>query len=278
MGFLTSWGEKMGLYRATPATPPGPPVDPAATSIAKKTLTIRDLQAQLPDVSPSVFEKAAGTSPPEPAAAKTAPKTKAPRPLAFDFAKVYEAARVAAPPHGWTVERVIKLLQTDQFKTMAAETIKQSLLGMLAAESVPATDVVRDAIARDKAIDAFELHLRRKLEERKGQAREKGESNRREIEALKAAIGDLERASAEADDLARQEEVDLQNWVDTAKRAKEEELARAVSFLTAEPVVSIGNATPPPPGAEEKPAPPAPMIAAQKPAPKGPLPPAKGGK
>jgi hypothetical protein len=268
MGFMSSWGEKLGLYRATPAPPPGPAADPAAAAVvAKKTVTIQDLQAQLPDVSPSVFDKPAGGAPPGPAPAKPQSPAKAPRALAYDFAKVYEAARIAAPPHGWTVERVLKLLQTDQFKSMAPETVKQSLLGMLAAESVPAADVVKDAIARDKAIDAFELHLRRKLDERKAQAREKAESNRREIEALRAAIGDLEKAIADAEDDARQGEVDLQNWVDTVKRAKEEELARAVSFLVAEPVISIGKATPPPPGGEPQPHPPS---APAKPAPKGP--------
>jgi hypothetical protein len=270
MGFLSSWGEKMGLYRATPAPPPGPAADPAEAAVSKKTVTLRELQAQMPDVAPGVFDKQPAAPPPAAATpGKAEGKTKPPRALAYDFDKVYEAARVAPPAHGWTIERVIKLLRTEQFKTMPPDTIKQSLLGMLAAENVPAVDLVKDAIARDKAIDAFELHLRGKLGERQKQLKQQAEGNRREIEALRAAIGDLERQIDEAETACAQEGIDLQNWVDTAKRAKEEDLARAVGLLTAEPVVSIGNATAPP----AAPSPGQPKDAA----PKGP-PPGKPGK
>jgi hypothetical protein len=275
MGFLTSWGEKLGLYRATPAPAPGSDVDPAAAATAKKTVTIRQLQELLPDVPPGVFDKAPSAPPPAAEHPGTASvKTKPPRALSYDFDKVYEAARVAPPAHGWTIERVIKLLRTEQFKSMPPETVKQSLLGMLAAENVPAVDIVKDAIARDKAIDAFELHLRGKMKERQKQYQQQVENNRREIEALKAAMGDLDRQINEAETASRQEEIDLLNWLDTAKRAKEEDLARAVTFLTAEPVISIGRVDKPPspPAAVAPP----PKDAAPKPAPKGP-PPGKGG-
>jgi hypothetical protein len=257
MGFLTRWGDKLGLYRAVPASPPDP-----SEAVTKKTTTLRELQAQLPDVSPAVFEKAPALTPAADAPLPP-PKARAPRPLSYEFEKIYTAARVYPPAHGWTIERVVKLLRTDQFKSMDDETIKKSLLGMLAAENVPAEDIVKDAIARDKAIDAFEIHLHGKLEERHKQLQQKIESNRREIEALKAALGDLERQIGDLAATSDQEQIDLRNWVDTIKRAKEEELARAVAFLTAEPVISIGSAKP---EAAPAPAAPSPDGAAGKPA------------
>lgn len=247
MGFIARMGEKLGLYRTVQLPEEQQPIDQRPTEVVKRTVTLQELRAQMPDPPAGAFE---GTGPGIPGGQNgvaVKPKTDkppTPKPLNYDLGKVYDAAKVVAPPSGWSIEKVIKLLKTDQFKSMPADQAKQSLLGMLAAESVSAADVVKDAIARDKALDAFELHLRRKLGERRKSLQTEIDGHRNEIEALRAAIGDLEKQVEKCEAASKQEEVDLQNWIDTTKREREEELARAVGLLSSEPVISVGQVDP----------------------------------
>ena len=250
MGFLGRMGEKLGLYRTVRIPEDEQPLGMQATEISKKVVSLKDLQAQAPEVSPSVFDRGAGPG------TETRPGTQKslkPRALSYDFGKIYEAAKISVPAHGWTIEKVIKLLKTDQFKEMTPDNIRRLVQGMLAAENVVILDVVKDAIARDKAIDAFELYLRRKVDDRKKETQRKMEEHRREIQALKDSIGDLEKQVETCATGIRQEEIDLKYWVDTAKLAQEEELAHAVSFLTEEPVITTGPVYPVPDAPAPKP-------------------------
>lgn len=248
MGFLGRMGEKLGLYRTVQIPEEQQSADQRPTEVVKKTVTLQELQAKLPDVPASAFEGASTGIPGGQTGVQVKPKKDkplSPRPLNYDLGRVFEAAKVAAPASGWSIEKVVRLLKTDQFKSMPTDSAKQSLLGMLAAENVTAADVVKDAIARDKALDAFELHLRRKLGERKKALQQEIDGHRKEITALEAAIGDLDKQIETCETSIRQEEVDLRNWLDTTKRQKEEELANAVGLLTSDPVISIGQVDPP---------------------------------
>jgi len=157
-----------------------------------------------------------------------------PAEMAVPFDKVFEAAGVKPPAHGWTIERLVALLASEQYKSLDRTTSQKAILGLLATEKVPVEDVVKDAVTRDHAIDAYDTFIKKKMEDRAA-ARERriGEI----LNQIKALEGERARLAGEAkaDQRSRSE------WVDR-KIVYEQNLAQAVSYLLDHPVISI---TPP---------------------------------
>ena len=154
-----------------------------------------------------------------------------PAELAVPFDKVFEAAGLAAPPHGWTVDRVSALLATDQYKGMDRTNVQKAILGLLATEKVPAEDIVKTAVARDRAIDAYDGFARKKMEDRAA-ARE------RRAAEIHAQIKDLEAECARLADESKADADRRRDWIDR-KIAYERQMAHALSYLLDQPVISI---------------------------------------
>jgi hypothetical protein len=79
-----------------------------------------------------------------------------PAELSVSFEKIYEAAGIRPPAHGWDARRLAAAAQTDAIRKQERALAQRSLLGLLAAEKVPVEELVREVIARDQALDAFE--------------------------------------------------------------------------------------------------------------------------
>lgn len=143
-------------------------------------------------------------------------------PVSFD--EIFKAAGIDTPPNGWTVDRLGEFLNGDRIRTMDRAEAQRETLETLAAEKVDAADVVKDAILRDQALDAFaEFTFRKRgqwLEERQ-----------KEIQALKDKQKQLEQQLAAAD----------KKWNDwrTLKRQREQDMARAIGYLIDRPVISV---------------------------------------
>lgn len=247
MSFIGSLGAKLGLYRTVQIATASPPANDRPTEIVKRVVTLEELQAKIPEVSAGAFENTRPTKP------VTAPPTPGlePRLLTYDLSKVYTAAKVAEPAHGWSIDRVLRLLKGPELRDLAPEARSASLLSMMAKDGVLGGEVVQDAIARDKALDAFERHLRRKLSDRKKEIQDKIESQRKEVEALQESLKEITGRIDSSVIQMRQDEVDLNHWLGSVKRSQEEEFARAVKLLTSDPVISVGD-----PGIEGRPPPP----------------------
>jgi hypothetical protein len=147
-----------------------------------------------------------------------------PAELSVDFERVFQAAGIKGAPGAWNAERLKQVLRTDAIKKLERKTAQIAVLNLLALDKVPVEDVVKDVIARDQALDAFEAFARRKLEDRRA-ARE------RQIE-------DLEEQRKR---LIAENEGDAERWRQwlESKRAAERELAWAVGYLIDRPVVTI---------------------------------------
>lgn len=73
-----------------------------------------------------------------------------------DFPTVYQLAKVPAPAHGYSIDKVESMLANPRLQGMAPSIKANSVLMALEVAGVPIADVVADAVARDKAIDDFE--------------------------------------------------------------------------------------------------------------------------
>ena len=142
-----------------------------------------------------------------------------PAELSIPLEDVFAAAGIQTPPSGWTVDRLEEFLNGDRIRKMDRAEAQRETLKMLAAEKVAAADLVKDAISRDQALDAFADSIAKKRERWVAK-------KRREIHAIEEEIA-----------------VEEKKWTDwrRRKRQREQDMARAIGYLIDKPVISIDD-------------------------------------
>ena len=114
---------------------------------------------------------------------------------------------------------------------LSRKEAQQRALAALAQDEAPAEDVVRDAVARDQALDAFERFAREKLSKQQSHRQKRLAACEAQLEALQREAEHIRRQQA-------QEEKDWQAWRDS-KVDYEKEMAWALSFLMEKPLITI---------------------------------------
>lgn len=166
--------EKLGLVRgvsdesAAPAAPAAAPVAPTEASAgASQPVVIKVSVAHFGEVE----EQSAG-------------------PEAFAFDQIYAKAGVVEPEHGFTVYKLIELLEADELRGLDPATRAGVIGGMLRrlpGGPVSVDDIVSDAAQRDQALDAFETFLAARLEGAENKAAEGNQALQDEIDRITAA-------------------------------------------------------------------------------------------
>src|SRR6476646_7405659 len=82
-------------------------------------------------------------------------------PSSFD--EIYKAAEIVAPAHGYTIEKVASMLQSEHLRGLSAEVKRSSILVALEASGAKIEDVIQDAVRRDRALDGYERVLQKSL-------------------------------------------------------------------------------------------------------------------
>ena len=140
-----------------------------------------------------------------------------PAELSVPFEEVFKAAGIPDSPKGWTIEKLEEFLKSDKVRKLDREEVQHETLRMLSEVGVDASDIVRDAIARDQALDAFEASIEEKR-------RMWLSTKKREIRQIEAEITSEQKAWSE--------------WRGR-KRQREKDMAQAVGYLIDKPVISI---------------------------------------
>ena len=96
--------------------------------------------------------------------ADASPSFSAPVDSAVDLGEVYAAAKIAAPPHGYTVLKVADMLQSEHIQALPADVKRKSIMVALDAAGVKVNEIVEDAVRRDRALDTYERVLEKHLE------------------------------------------------------------------------------------------------------------------
>ena len=154
-----------------------------------------------------------------------------PAELTVPFDRVFETAGVTPPPHGWTILRLGQLVQTEQYRSMPRDAAQKAVLGLLSTEKVPVDDLVQDAIHRDKAIDAFESFVFKKMNDRMEARQARDAQIQEQIRTLRD----------EQSRLTEETKADQERWDQWHQRktALEEELAHAVGYVLEKPGITI---------------------------------------
>lgn len=152
--------------------------------------------------------------------------------LNIPFDKIYELYKIKPPAHGWDLDKVVTALFSAGFKKINCPEAKKALQDIVAGNNIDAADIIKDAVSRDQALDAYEQLVYNRIQERIKTRAEKIDSVKQQIKECQQEISQLESAQL-------QDKEGFQKWIEK-KVLKEEELVNVVSLLTSDNLISVG--------------------------------------
>ncbi len=154
------------------------------------------------------------------------------------FQEIYEAAEITVPPHGFTILKIVDLLQSDHIRNLARDVKRSSLLLALEAAGVKAQEVVQDAVRRDKALDTYESVQQKALLELEAKKSQENQQLQAEIEKQINVM--RSRIQANNDEVAKEKERFF-GW-QLKKQQEEQKIADAMSYFASEkPIPAVGS-------------------------------------
>jgi len=204
---LSAVATKLGLIRVATATDPAAPA-----KIKTRLVALSELATELQT-------------------AEVRALAQAPAEMTVPFEQLFATAGIKPPEHGWSVEKLLQLLRDPAYQSMTREQVQHAVLAALAAQTATAQDVVKDAMARDKAIDAYgRLIFEKRQARRRAQSQKKTELSN-QIFALQQQLERLNQEGLLED----------QQWRDWWQRKLdyEKQMAGAVNYLLKDAVITI---------------------------------------
>lgn len=159
--------------------------------------------------------------------------TETPPELTVGFDRVFEAMNIPAPEHGWTIERIREMLDSNELKSKSHKEVAEAVLVALGQNQVKPDDIIKDAASRDKALDSYEQFVERKLHDRSLSRKTATVDLRHQIQECEDQIRKLDAAQF-------QDEEAFREW-QKQKVAKEEELARVASLFLDNHGITVGE-------------------------------------
>jgi hypothetical protein len=156
-----------------------------------------------------------------------------PAELDIPFEKIFEAAGIASKPEDWTVDRLKQVIAGETGKQKSHEEVQKSVLKLLASEGVPVETLVKDAMARDQALDSFESRVNEKMQDRRKVCKKR-------LLEIELQIKDLREESARLEAGLKTDEGKWHNWK-KLKRAREQDLASTASYIIDHPVITTDD-------------------------------------
>jgi len=149
-------------------------------------------------------------------------------PTSFD--EIYAAAEIKPPTSGFTILKIIDLLQSEHIRNLSRDVKRSSLMLALEAAGVKPQEVVQDAIIRDKALDTYESVQQKALAELEARKTQETKELQAEIERR---INEMQsRIQANNDEVAKEKER-FYGW-QLKKQQEEQKIGDAVSYFTSE--------------------------------------------
>ncbi len=184
-------------------------------------------------------------------AASIAPEPKFTAPVAdpTSFDDIYKAAEIPQPSHGYTVMKIAEMLQSEHIRGLPADVRKNAILVALEAAGVNVSEVIEDAVRRDRALDTYERVLQKSVEELKARKTQENQQIQSEMERV---VGEYRnRIQGNNDEVSKQEER-FYGWR-LQKQQEEKKIADAVGYFVSEnPISTSGAAAAPRPDAKSQ--------------------------
>jgi hypothetical protein len=156
-----------------------------------------------------------------------------PAEFSVPFEKIFETAGISSDPKDWTVERLKHVIAGESLEKKSREEVQRSVLDLLSSESVPVEKIVKDAMARDQALDSFESFARDKM-------RARIEAGKKRLQEMELRIKELQKESTALESALKADEDKWKEWR-KLKREQECELASTVSYIIDHPVITLSD-------------------------------------
>jgi hypothetical protein len=151
---------------------------------------------------------------------------------------IYRTAGIVSPRKGYSVPKLVEMLNSDHIRGLSKETKRAALLMALDAAGVTVEQVQRDGKARQNALDAYEAEQKKQAETEWARKAEEITHIQGELESIKAHY--TARISRNMEALAR-DKARFNSWV-TTKEQESQSMAEAVELCLqtpgSEPVAS----------------------------------------
>lgn len=149
----------------------------------------------------------------------------APRELQ-QFEEIYRVAGIKGPRLGYSIAKVIEMLQSEHIRNLTNETKRASLLMALDAAGVQVDEVLQDATLRQRAINSYEAIQRKHLEE--FEARKAQDNCAVQAQMERVAAEYAARISNSLDEVAREKD-NFRKW-QARKQHEAQRIAEAVAL------------------------------------------------
>lgn len=143
--------------------------------------------------------------------------------LTIAFERIFATAGIIPESNKWTIERLNELLRTAPYNKMDPRVLQKAVLERLAAENASTEDIIKDALAKDQALDAFETFISKKMKERFS-------ARQMRLMDIEKQIGLLEQERDRLQQEDREEPLQLSEW-HKRKKTYEKEILESVDFL-----------------------------------------------
>jgi hypothetical protein len=203
---LQGIGDRLGILETVPASGA-----PAAVRIETRSVSLRELTGEIKSGAVQSLADA-------------------PSELAVPFEKIYEAAGISQNPQDWTTDRLKQVIEGEPCRNKPREEAQRAILAILNSAGIAAEMIVKDAIARDQALDAYETVAREKMKARI-------EMRKKHLSAAESRIKDLQEECRTLEKAMKDDEDKFKGWKRN-KRARERELASIVSYIVDHKVIT----------------------------------------
>jgi hypothetical protein len=156
-----------------------------------------------------------------------------PAELLIPFEEIFAAAGISSKPEDWTIERLKQVIAREDGRQKSRDAVQKAVLEHLRSESVQAETLVKDAIARDQALDAFESRVNEKM-------RHRNQTCKQRLLELETQIKDLREESVKIEAGLKADEGRWSEWK-RRKREYERELAATAGYIVDHPVVTTDD-------------------------------------
>lgn len=152
-----------------------------------------------------------------------------------DFHAIYDAVGIKSPAGNFDVYKVEQMLNSDHLKEMTRSVKKNAVLVAVEAAGVSIDDVVKDAVQRDRALDAYETVEEKSVQQLEKQKSEENMAIQEEIDRFLQE----KRAIIEANNQAvRNAKERFRDW-QLRKQEEEQRIFDVVNyFLSPNPITT----------------------------------------
>lgn len=139
---------------------------------------------------------------------------------------IYRAAGIMIPPKGYTIKKVVEMLNSEHIRGLSKDMKRAAVLMALDAAGVPIDQVQRDAKVRQDALDSFEAGQKKQVEAEWARKAEEIVQIQAELESVKAHY--MARISRNLEGVAR-EKATFGSW-QAIKQDETQSMSEAVEL------------------------------------------------